>query len=287
MIKKIKMLSVGFLIGSSLQAEVVTVAPYSGVLSYDNNSSKNSGTINGFYASSGTLNYLMEFSYAATDIKYKYATTNLTQDEFTFVYNRYWKSHALKVGIHTNSTTDKSLQNGITLILGGSKWKWYGYSKLTYGLDYYTTEYANGQDLEDNNVSVRVNQLSPYISYYKPFSLNTKTFTSLKINLENINAYTSDKSYRSYELKNTIYYKKAYLELGVFGGKFRTGIKDNGMTVYNSKDIIKKSLSAKIGYYINTKLNTSLAYSSSTYDEYEHNSENTNTAVVISASYRF
>jgi len=285
--KKFRIILLVMLCILSLKAEVVTVVPYSGVLGFDNNSSKNSGSINGFYASSGTLSYLLEFSYTYTDIKYKSSTDNLTQNEYTFIYNRYWNDHAVKVGIHTNSTTDKSLKNGTTLIIGTSKWKWFGYSKLTYGLDYYNTSYVNGEDLADNNHSVIVDQISPYISYYKPFSLSTKNLISLKINIENINAYSEQKDYISYELKDTLYYKKAYLEIAYIGGELRTGIKDGGMTVYNSKDLITNAISAKLGFYINSKLNTSLSYTSTTYDEYNNIDNINSSALVMTASYTF
>jgi hypothetical protein len=284
--KRIKFILLVLISVLSLHAEVVSIVPYSGVLNYDSNSIKSSGTINGVYVNSGTLSYLTEFSYTSTDVKYKQSTDNLVQDEFTFIYNRYFKTHALKIGLHTNSTTDTTLENGSTFILGMKKWKWYGYSKFTYGLDYYSTFYGNGENLDGNKTKVTVTQFTPYFSYYKPY----RKFTSLisgKVNFETINAYTNDTSYTSYELKDKFFYKKGYLELGYFGGKLRTGIKDGGMTVYNSKDIITQALSAKVGYYINTKLNTSLSYTSSTYDEYKNADDLTSSAIVMTLSYTY
>ena len=284
--KKIKIIFLVILSVISLNAEVVTVVPYSGILDYDSNSIKSSGTINGVYVSSGTLSYLTEFSYTSTDVKYKQSTDDLKQNEFTFVYNRYFKTHSFKVGIHSNSTTDDTLQNGSTLILGMQKWKYKGYSKFTYGLDYYNSFYGNGQDLNDNNATVTVIQFTPYFSYYKPY----RRFSSLisgKVNFETINAYKDDSTYTSYELKDKFFYKKGYLELGYFGGRLRTGIKDGGMTVYNSKDIITQILSVKAGYYINRRLNTSLSYSLSNYDEYNNADDLSNSVLVMTLSYTF
>ncbi len=284
--KRIKFILLVLISVLSLHAEVVTIVPYSGVLNYDSNSTKSSGTINGIYVSSGTLSYLTEFSYTSTDVKYKQSTDNLKQDEFTFIYNRYFRTNAFTIGLHTNSTTDTTLQNGTTLIVGVKGWRYRGYNKFTYGLDYYNTNYANGEDLEDNNARVIVSQFTPYFSYYKPY----RKFTSLisgKVNFETINAYTNDTSYISYEIKDKLFYKQIYVEFGYFGGKLRTGIKDGGMTVYNSKDIITQAFSAKIGYYINTRLNTSLSYSSSTYDEYENADDLSSSVLVMTLSYTF
>ena len=69
------------LISNIAYAEVSTILPYSAILDYSEKSSKNSGSINGVYFSTGNLSYLTEVSYSHTNIKYKQSTTSLKQDE--------------------------------------------------------------------------------------------------------------------------------------------------------------------------------------------------------------
>ncbi len=268
----------------TLKAEVSVILPYSSIVLDDDKSFKNNGTVSGFYTSTGTLVYLSEFEYTHTDIKYKFITENLTQDEFTMRYNRFFIDHSYKIGIHTNSTTDVDLQNGTTLIIGLNKWSWIGTSKFTYGGDIYNSSYANGKDLNDNNSSVNVLQFTGYASYYKPFKWFSNTI-SLKLNIESISAY--EKNYLSFELKNIIYYKKLSIEMDAFIGKMQTGIRDTGSTVFNSKDILKQNLKIKVGYFITDKIKTTFSYASIVYDEYKNQDDLQKSAVAFTASYTF
>ena len=283
---KNKILIVGLLSATIVNAEVNTILPYSAYLDYDSKSSKKSGNINGFYFSRGDLSYLTEINYAHTDIKYKQQSEHLKQDELTFVYNKYKLKYAVKAGIHINSTSDKDLQNGNTVILGLNSWKYIGYNKLSYGFDFYSSIYKNGKDLNNNSATVRVDQITPFISYFKYYT-NFSNFISLKGNFEQIGAYSNEKTYSSYELKDTIYYKQTYFELGYFSGTMRTGIKDNGMTVYNSRDKITQIINTKVGYYINKNLNTSLSYSTSKFDEFNGQKDTKSNAVIATISYTF
>ena len=288
------------------QAEVTTILPFKASLKYGDKSTKEKGIINGFYISNGTLNYLTEFAYSHTDIEHKNtATNNLVQDEVTMVYTKFNPNYSLKIGLHTNSTTDVDLQNGNTLILGTTIWKWFGYDKLTFGLDYYTTYYVNGKDLNGTATPIRVHQVSPSLTYFKNIGTFNNTL-SIKGNFTKVEGYIIDKTtetttnetkedefeaLNSVEVKNTFAYKSLYLELGYFSGKLRTGIRDAGMTVYNSKDIIKQSASAKIGFNIAGTLNTSVGYTATTFDEYggilDNTKDVTNKAMVATISYSY
>lgn len=281
-----KLVSLGLIAGALFAKEVTTIVPYYAVLDYGNKSSKDNGNIKGIYFSNGTLNYLFEFAYSKTDIKYKNsATPNLIQDEITAIYSNYFVNKSFKIGIHSNSTTDTDLQNGNTLIFGASGWKWLGYySKLTFGADFYTSYYANGKDLKYKTAKVRVNQISPFISYYKAYKsfLNTITF---KLNYEKISAY--DESLTSYELKDNFAKGKFYAEAEIFTGKMRTGIKDNGFTVYNSKDKYKNSYKIKAGYYLKSNLKADISYTYNKFDEFGNQKDTTNSVIVATVSYSF
>ena len=291
--KRNKILLGLILIISFAKAEVNSFMPYFATLDYDSKSAKNSGTVNGFLFSTGTLSYLTQIGYSHTHMKYKNTTDDLTQDEITFIYNKYKLTYATKIGIHTNNTTDTDLMNGNTIILGISKWKYFkNYSKLTYGIDYYNSLYVNGHNLlkadANNTMSIRAHQFTPYFSYYKPF----KTFSNIlnvKYNYEDIKAY--NKTYSSYQIKNTIYKGRYGFGITYMGGKMQTGVKKGGMVVYNSKDIITRSIGIDATLFVNKKLNTNLSYTSTTADEhqvdYSYKKDVKSNAVVIKVTYKF
>jgi len=284
--KKIVLLSIVLI--SSLLAEVTTIVPYSVYLDYGSKSAKDSGTINGVYFSTGDLNYLTEISYSSTNISYRNSNiSDLVQNEATFIYHKYTKKYATKIGFHANSTTDTDLQNGLTMIVGISSWKYYGYyKKLSYGVDYYNSYYANGQDLDQNATKVTVNQITPYVSYYQPLKTVSNKI-SLKANFQSIDAYSGDTSYTSFELKDRVFMKKSYFEIKYIFGKSRTGISDGGMTVYNSKDLMTNTLSLKMGYYLNKKITLSGSLTKNRFDEFGGNNNVTNQIIVGTLSYKF
>jgi len=271
-----------FILSFILKAEVTTVSPFGVYLDYDKKSFKNSGVISGVYFSSGTLSYLTEISYSHTDIKYKYLTQHLTQDEVTFVYSRYFLNYAYKIGVHTNATTDKDLQNGTTAILGLNGWKFFNRAKLSYGVDFYNTYYPNGKDLNDNNKSININELSFNVAYFKPF-VSFSNFISLTFNYER--AYDID--FFSTQLKDIIYFKSLSIEGSYFIGDLQTGILDGGFSVYNSKDMLHHKANLKVTYNISYKTKLSLAYSKTVYDEFNNQNNLLKDTIYFSFSYIF
>ena len=269
---------------TTLSAEVSVISPSTVYIKSDKKSFKESGTVNGIYFSSGTLSYLSEFSYTHTDIRYKYDTQNLVQDEITMLYSRFFIDHSYKIGFHTNTTTDTNLQNGTTVILGYNRWNWFERSKLSYGLEVYDSYYTNGTDLKENNSSINITQLMTHIDYFSPFT-SFSNFVSLKFNYEN--AYSYHKNMFSFEIKDVIYYKTFTFELNYFGGKLQTGVLAGGLVVYNSKDIIKRKFGTKIGYRISTNININLSYTSSLVDEYRSVNNLSNDAFAFNVSYTF
>ena len=252
------------LLVSVLNAEVYTVSPFSVVVKNDTKSIKDSGTINGIYFSSGTLSYLTEFTYSHTDIKYKYSTNNLVQDEFTFLYSKYFIDKFYKLGIHTNTTTDTTLQNGTTLILGVGGWKYIGYNKVSYGVDLYHSYYTNSIESPDKKDYVHISEISANASYYKAF----KTFAnyiSLNINYEMAHSY--DKVYTFFKVQDIVYYKGFSFDVSYLSGYFKTGILDGGSNVYNSQDILKEKIGISFGYNVTPVIKLKASYGRTNYDE--------------------
>ncbi|SFV74597.1 hypothetical protein MNB_SM-3-488 [hydrothermal vent metagenome] len=266
---------------TSLFSEVITVAPFSVYIDADTKSFKDSGSVNGIYISSGTLSYLMEFTYTHTDIRYKYNTKNLLQDEYTMSYSKYFLDHSYKVGIHTNTTTDTDLQNGVTFLTNFNKWKWKNrLTKINYGGSLFYSYYTNGKDLNENNSSIHITQLAlngGILHYFQYFS----NYASITLNYEN--GYS--KSYLFGELKDSIYYKKFTFNIGYFQGKMQTGILDGGASVYNSKDILHQKINLGINYKATPKTSVGISYTNTNYDEYQGKSNLSNNIFTLNASY--
>jgi len=279
----ILMIFILFLLQNSLFAEVSVISPSTVYVDSDTKSFKDSGTINSIYYSSGTLSYLTEFSYSHTDIRYKYTTQNLVQDEIVFLYSRYFIDHLYKVGIHTNTTTDTNLQNGITLIGGYTKWHWFQKKKFNYGVNIYHSYYTNGTDLNENNSSVKITQLTFNLGYFTPFKLFSN-FVSSKFHYED--AHTYNKNLFAFEMEDIIYYKSFSFEFKYFFGELQTAVLSNGMIVYNSKDIIKKRYGTTFSYSISSKININLSYNQTVIDEYQSINNITNSSILLNMSYK-
>jgi len=277
-----KLIVVGLILFvTSLYAEVVTVAANVTFLNYTD-AKKSSATTSEFYINSGTLSYLTEFDYSRTDMTYNNSVKTLSQDEFTFVYSRYFLGYSYKFGLHMNSTTDTDLENGTTTIVGINGWKYFGYSKLIYGLDYYYSTYANGTDLNLQKKSIIVNELSGYCSYYAPFT-NVSNLVLARVNYENIEAY--EESYTSFEFVDTLYFRDTEVSLKGFFGKMQTGVRGGGMIVYNLKDMLKNEFSLNVAYHFDKNFKLNIAASQSKSDEY-FGLEITTNSITVGASYK-
>lgn len=296
-----------------LSAEVITVVPFVGGMTYSDDSAKSikeSSSLGGVYANMGTLDYLVEFSFSYMDTTYK-SDANLSKQEqrdVSLIYGKYFKKFMLKVGAHYTQTNDDVLGNGIVAILGVGGYKTIGYDKLTYGVEGYYSQYENrlnedfvtsatqtarrpssprgGSGDESNQ---RIIQVSPYFTSFKSISATMSNDFSLKLNYQMADRYAQAK-YFSYEVSDTFYYKSLFAKLYAYGGEMKSGIKDGGITVYNSLDLMKTGYGAKLGYYISSDLITTLSYSRNNYEEYkitDYGSESTNSAIIATLSYRF
>jgi hypothetical protein len=269
-------------------AEVSTIVPYYGNIEYGDEGHRKDGNLYGVYASRGDLSYLMEFSYLHNVINDKQSqNASLEQDEFTFVYGHYFTDISYKLGLHYIHTDDLDLGDGYTLIAGVSKWKWFDYDKLTYGADFYNSYYSDGRDLSGRQTPIYVNQLTPHISYLKSFGKNSSNLFSIKANYEYVPLFLDDHSYTSYEFHNTFYYKDFSMGAGLFKGRMRVGIQDNGMTIFNLKDVQTGGYRANVSYDFNKKFNANLAYIRSEYDEFLSHKDIESSTVILSLKRTF
>ena len=285
-------------ITSAIWADVVTLSPYMGMIDYSKDSSKSikdSATVVGSSFSIGNLGYLFMVDYSHFDAKYKDSNTttpNIKQDDLTLAYGRYYDDFMFKVGYHYISTTDEQLGDANIFIASLGKYKWFGYDKLSYGLEGYYSYYNKGHD-ENYLVqkSVNVIQFTPYITFYKAFNLNLGNALTLKANYQITSDYLK-KSYTSFEISDTIYYNSLFVTLKVYDGEMKTGIKDGGMVVFNTLDLMKTGYEAQVGYFINNKTSAALSYENNKYREYDQSAalitaDAVNSIVVFSLSCSF
>ena len=275
-----KKIILGSLVIVSCFADVTTVLPYVATINYDssvNKSAKDKGMVSGVYASKGNMYYLVELDYAHTDISYKDSNeSNLIQDDFTITYSKYYLKHMVKGGIHHISTSDTDLGDGDVLMAAVSGYHWKGYDKYSYGVEGYYSYYKD----------VSITQITPNFSYSKAININTRNNIGFKVNYIMADDY-STKDYTSFEVEDTLYYKKIFTTIKAYGGKMKTGVKDSGFTVYNSRDLLKTGYSLKVGYYAKKNLTLSASYSINTFEEDGKTEDGSNSVIVATLSYSF
>ena len=256
-----KLLLATALVAFTLNAEVVSLLPYGGSLSYDTDNAKSikdTATLYGAHATVGTLKYLVEVDYLKTDITYKDTTLGeLNQDDISFAYGRYFENFILRAGVHYINTNDPLLGNGYVGFATIGGYNYVGYDKYTYGIEAYYSSY-------DNNVSLT--QFTPYFTAYKAININWGNTLVLKANYQLTPDYEQS-SYLSYDVSDTIYYKSIYLTLRGYGGEMVSGVKDSGFTVINTVDLMQTGYGAKFGYYFTPSAILSLSYDVNNYEE--------------------
>jgi len=260
---------------TTLFAEVSQILSFNSFMKYDKNSYKSSGYISGLYYNTGTLSYLSEFTYTHTDIRYRYITQNLVQDDYAMAYSHYFINSSYKIGVHASSTSDKDLQNGVTLLLDYNRWKWFNAKqKISYGVGLYQSYYANAKDLKDNNRSVNIVELSANVGYYHIFK-EVANYSALRLNYEDVKSY--DDHYLFFEFQDIVYYKKFEVALEYMQGSMRTGILNGGLAVYNSKDLLKRKLKIGVKYPISLATKIEVSYAKTNYDEFKNRNLNSST----------
>ena len=266
------------LLSATLIADVNTVTPYLGSISYDNSSAKSlkdDAKFAGFYSSSGNLDHLWEFSYNYLDISYKDTLNidNLKQHDLTLIYNAYQERYMYKIGGHYISNNEdisfRDLGSGFVGIVGVAGYTWFEKNKLTYGLDAYFSFYKDAHnDLNLlNTQNVNVAQATPYLSYNSIVSTESSNTIMLKANIISASDYI-DSNYFSFEISDTFFYNKFYATLKYIGGKMKSAVTDSGFIVFNTKDLMKDSYGAKLGYTFQPNISADISYTINNYEEY-------------------
>ena len=298
-----KKLVLGSLIASAvLYADVATVLPYFGKINYDSapeKSLKDSANFGGIYTSIGDLGYLLEFSYNYLDIAYKdtLGIENLKQHDLTLIYSKYYTHFMLKGGIHYINNNEqesfRDLGSGFVGIVGLSGYKWDETSKTTGGIDIYYSYYGSAHnDISAlSTTTVNLWQFTPYIQYANTITPKLSNSFTLKGNMIRANDYT-DSYYFSYEFSDTLTYEGFYVTLGFLGGDMKSGVRDNGFSVYNTKDLYSNTYTAKAGYYFTPNFTINLSYTINDYKEYNAATlqllpEGRNSIAYASLSYTF
>jgi len=260
---------------------VKTVVPYFGGVEYDsstNKSIKDKSLFGGLYASIGNLSYLSEFSYGYLNTSYKNGiVADLKQHDIALMHSKYYTSYMFKGGLHYINTNDTVLGDGIILItaLGGYKFK--AYEKYSYGVEGYYSHYKE---------SISIVQFTPYFGFYKAIDINNKNSLNIKFNYEIASDYAK-KSYSSFEVSDTYYYRRLFSTLKACFGEMKTGVKDGGIVVYNSLDLKKSGYSLRVGYYLKNHFIISASYGIDSYREYLKSEDAKNDTALFSLSYRY
>ncbi len=279
-----------FLSAVGLFAEVTTVVPYIGLIDYSaelEKSEKDSSTFGGVYASYGNLNYLLEFGYSHINSTYKNKTyESLNQDDISLIYSSYSENFMYKIGAHHIQTNDVILGSGNVFIstLGGYTFS--GYDKYSYGLEGYFSLYNDIPSETGKDSSMSVLQFTPYFSIYQGLSQTVSNSLTLKLNYVIAMKYLSD-DFLSFEISDTFYYRGFFVTLKAYSGEMRNGVKDGGMSVYNSLDVLKDGYGADIGYYLTKDFTLSVSYNQNNYLEYFKVKETSNSVAYATLSYSF
>ncbi len=275
--KKKILISLG--LASQLLAEVTTVIPYVADIQFTKDSlqsPKDSGKILGTYLSYGDLSYLLEFDYAKTNIGYKDSTvSDLTQDDLTLAYSAYGPKFMWKAGIHKINTTDTGLGDGIVYLGTIGNYFWDNYDKYSLGIEGYYSDYKNGS----GNI---VTQFTPYGSFSKSISIEARNDLTLKLNY-----IDNETTYISYEADNTFYYRNSSTTIKYYTGEMKTGIKDGGNTVFNSKDILLNGYGLKFGYTLFKDATVSASYGKNYFKVSSTSPKASNAVTVASFQYSF
>ena len=284
-------------IASFLVAEVITLSPYIGEIDYDSSSSKSekdSGELRGIYASVGDLSYLIEGGLSYMETSYKNASMKkrnqsvktLDQYDLSLMYSKYYENFMIKGGLHYISTNDDQLNDGIILLAAIGNSKDIGIGKYSRGVELYHSYYSDGHDENYVAKSISILQVTPYFSFFTTINADNKNSIDLRLNHIITSSYVT-KNYTSYEISDTYYYKSFFTTIKAYFGDMRTGVKNGGMTVFNTLDLQKSGYGIKLGYYIKKNADLSISYTQNNYREFEAVEDGVNSVVVANFTYRF
>jgi hypothetical protein len=293
------------LLAGSIMADVTTILPYIGQITYDSNSAKsakNRANIYGVHASRGDLSYLVQVDISHISTLYKNAdftqlsksnkkfkdvnSTQLSQNDITLSYAKYYTNFMFKLGNHYISSNDEELGDGNVLMASTTAYTYLGSNKVTAGVEGYYSHYNKGHDENYTAKPITIFQVTPFVSFYYSINENWGNTLILKVNYQTTTDYL-DKNYLSNELSDTIYYRSLFVTLGTYTGTMRTGVKDEGLTVFNTLDLMKVGYNMSVGYYLAKNAVISLRYEQNLYREYGFAQDGVRSFGMASFSYSF
>jgi len=273
-----KIVIIGLVSLNTLSADVVSLVPYLGAIKYDNSltkSLKDSGSFIGVQASVNDNEYLLETAYSYKNISYKDSLNiqNLKQHDLSLMITSKCSAYSLKIGAHYINSNEvnsfKDLGTGYIGIAGLEGSNLFDKDKLTYGVEAYYSVYpdAHNETTTAATQFIDIVQFSPYLGYSMVLSSRLRNDAVFKVNAIASTQY-KDPGYLSYDFKDTVVYGNLYAILKVFGGEMKSGVKEGGFDVYNTKDLYTGSYEIKAGYYLAPTLAVDFSYAVNYYQEY-------------------
>ena len=284
------------LLNNMLFAEVLTLSKYDERIHYYKNdaySMVEGASINGFYVSYGDIDYLLEFDISHTHVDFKQNYINdFNQDDYTAMFSGYYPEFMYKFGVHFIDTDDLNLGNGMVLVGGVALYDKNQYAKV--GVDSYWSHYQEGYTYKGTKGVVDIYQVSPYLEYTHIVSKNFRNNIKSTLTYINSAAYEQE-DYISYAIEDTIFFKMVQLKAKAYTGEMKSAVTDGGLTVYNTKDLMKKGYGFALGYNLTNAFKINLSYDVHTFeipDLYTINDLTTNEDVmnnvgILSFSYSY
>lgn len=256
----------------------MTLLPYFGTTindTLDTKSLKNSTGYFGLYASyKGEHNQFdFAYNYAKTIYKSGSILSDFNQQDFTIKYTHRVEKTLFLIGLHSIHNTENSvytdLGSGYVGFIGFEEVNQYENQKLSYGIEAYYSIYtkAHAETSRNTTTAIAIAQFSPYITHSIDLSPSVRNDFTLRTNIINAAQYTT-RNYLSVEAINTMYFNNTYLTLHYLGGKMRSGITNEGLTVYNNKDLYNGIYNITLGYFEASALSFDVSYALSTFKEF-------------------
>lgn len=256
----------------------MTLLPYFGTTINDRSKAKSLKAATGYFGLYTSYKdkqnqFDFTYNYAKTIYKSGNPLSDFNQKDFTIKYTREVDKTFSLIGLHTIHNTESSvytdLGSGYIGFIGFKELYQYEDYKLSYGADVYYSLYtqAHAETSRSSTISIAIAQFSPYGIYSSDLSQGIRNDFTLRVNAISAAQYTQ-KNYLSIEVINTTYFHNTYLTLHYLGGKIRSGITNEGFTVYNNKDIYNGIYNLTLGYFKRSELSFDLSYALSTFKEF-------------------
>jgi len=262
-------------------------ALYGTFIDYSGSSEKRDGYSAAAYLEIGDgLVHSLKLAYAYTFINYK-GKSDLNQNDFTLLYSNYYgilKNHIFTIGGHYIDSDDELTDGGFILIFDGTHVSHPERFSWSAGLELAYSDYSSGADFS-------VFQLSPHAT----FKLYSAAEGDLYLNLKGYGIFISDEDKAKasddsyYSLEASITYKASNYDITVsgWGGEQMFAVKGGGFIVYNLQEKYEGGGSLEVGYYPMKNLRISCALNFNTYKEIASGEDVDQTAITLSAGYRF